>query len=64
VSGVGDEAVAVTTSDTKAEWIVARKGSLVVGVGDEELVKEPASHVVKDDKIAKLKALLATPRGA
>jgi hypothetical protein len=58
VAGVGDEAAAVTTSDTKAEWIVARKGALVIGVGDEELVREPAAKVVKDDKIAKLKAAL------
>jgi hypothetical protein len=50
----------------KAEYLVARKGGLVVGVGDEELVLDralpsdtlAARKLTKDEKTAKLAALL------
>ena len=48
------------------EWVLARKGSLVVGIGDESfalkadlpLDKQGDVRLSKDDKIAKLRALL------
>ena len=63
----------------KAEYVVARKGSLVAAVGDEELVLDPATpsdkqaplKLTHDEKLAKLTAWLtassalagAQPRG-
>lgn len=49
------------------EWVLARKGSLVVGIGDESFSlkadlptdKQPDVRLSKDDKVAKLRALLA-----
>ena len=47
VKGVGDEAVQVVVQEApdraKAEYIVARRGTLVAAVGDEELVLDPAT---------------------
>jgi hypothetical protein len=47
----------------KAEWIVARQGSLLLGVGDEPFVLGPEGSVEKvalskDDKIKKLRSIL------
>jgi hypothetical protein len=56
VKGLGDEAVQVVLQEApdraKAEYVVARKGNLVAGVGDEELVLDPATP---SDKLAPLK---------
>lgn len=66
-----DEAVIVMLQEAadrpKAEYVVARKGSLVAGIGDEELVIDTAMPAEKraslelshDEKIAKLNAWLA-----
>jgi len=60
VSGLGDEAVLVVLQPTperaKIEWLVARKGDAVLGVGDEEFAA-PA-RMSKDDKTALLRTLL------
>ncbi len=73
VAGVGDEAVHVVLAAAgegpKTELLVARKGALVVGAGDEPLALDPASppdkqaaaRLGKDDAIAKVKAWLAAP---
>jgi hypothetical protein len=72
--GLADEAVAVTLQEApdraKAEYIVARKGALVLAVGDEELVLDPALPadktsglvLTRDEKVQKLAAWLATIR--
>jgi hypothetical protein len=66
VRGVGDEAIQVTIQEApdraKAEYVVARKGTLVASVGDEELVLDPGTPADKlapfrlthEEKIAKL----------
>jgi hypothetical protein len=71
IKGVGDEAVQVVLQEAddraKAEYVVSRKGTRVVAVGDEELVLEPgasaetlaALKLTKDEKMQKLSALLA-----
>jgi hypothetical protein len=57
---LGDEAVLVVLQPTperpKIEWLVARKGDAVLGVGDEEFAL-PA-RLTKDEKTAKLRALI------
>jgi hypothetical protein len=64
--GAGDEAVQVTVQEApdraKAEYFVARKGTLVAGAGDEELVLTPGTpadkqalvKLTKDEKLARL----------
>ena len=56
MKGLGDEAVQVIFQEApdraKAEYIVARRGTLVAAVGDEELVLDPATP---SDKLAPLK---------
>jgi hypothetical protein len=56
VKGLGDEAVQVVLQEApdraKAEYVVARKGTMVAGIGDEELVLDPATP---SDKLAPLK---------
>ncbi len=53
MKGLGDEAVQVVIQEApdraKAEYVVVRKGSTVMGVGDEELVLDPA---IPTDKLA------------
>jgi hypothetical protein len=70
LKGPGDEAVQVAVQEApdraKAEYVVARKGSLVAAVGDEELVLEPSMptdkqaplKLTRDEKLAKLTTLL------
>ena len=64
-----DAAVRVVLGDKdgpRTEWIVARAGKLVVGVGDEEFAMKPemsASEresvaLARDEKVARLRALL------
>jgi hypothetical protein len=72
IKNVGDEAVQVPVQEgadrAKAEYVVARKGVLVLAVGDEELVLEPGTpnektaplKLTKDEKIQKLVAWLAS----
>jgi hypothetical protein len=72
---LGDEAVHVVVatgekgSGPKTEWLIARKGSRIVGVGDEEYAvrdaKDPATvRVSKEAALAKVRALLAAPSAA
>lgn len=74
VPNVGDEAVraVVTTSEDegkssapKPEFVFARKGNVIWGVGDEEYAlregKGDAARLTNDDRTAKLRALLALP---
>lgn len=66
--GVGEHAhhLTVTKEGAKIEWIVARAGKAVMGIGDEEyIVKQgmsPADRekvsLTREDKAAKLRALL------
>ncbi|HEY8091561.1 MAG TPA: DUF6599 family protein [Polyangiaceae bacterium] len=70
VKGIGDEAVQVLVQEAadraKAEYLVARKGTTVVAVGDEELVLDPQTpsdkqapfKLAHDEKLVKLAALL------
>lgn len=71
VAGIGEEALHVVVQSSKeapkVEWLLARKGALVVGAGDEELVlrgadpqHEQALRLSKDDAVAKVKAWLAS----
>ena len=79
VANTGDEAAHVIVpsvgedkgSAPKVEMLVARKGNVIWGVGDEEYVLRSATgpdrekaRVTKDDAIAKMKTLLATPAPA
>ena len=60
-SGLGDDAVLVVLQAAperaKVEWVIARKGSRVIGVGDEELAQDAKAHLSKDEKIDKARAL-------
>jgi hypothetical protein len=63
VANVGDEAVQVVLQPSperaKIEWIVARKGGSVLGVGDEEFVAQDAKlRLTKDEKLEKIRASL------
>ncbi len=69
IANVGDEAVHVVTPESekggpKIEMLVARKGSLIVGVADDEYaLRGPAgekARLTKDDALAKIKPLLST----
>jgi hypothetical protein len=63
VAAVGDEAAGCVLADGthKTEYLFARKGQLVVGVTEEDLVK-PEQRLSKDEKSAKLKAWLAASK--
>ncbi len=60
LASLGDEAAHVVLQATpdrpKIEWIVARKGTNVVGVGDEEFA--PQDHLSTDEKTAKVRSIL------
>jgi len=70
VKSLGDEAVQVVIQEApdraKAEYVVARKGTTVAAVGDEELVLDPSMptdkqaplKLTRDEKIQKLAAWL------
>ncbi|HEU5478644.1 MAG TPA: DUF6599 family protein [Candidatus Tumulicola sp.] len=72
LKATGDEGVLVTLQEAedraKAEYLVARKGTRVVAVGDEELVMEPGMSndklaplkLTRDEKLQKLVALLGS----
>jgi hypothetical protein len=74
LKGVGDEAVQVFLQEApdraKAEYLVARKGTLVAAIGDEELVLEPGTpreeaasrKLTKDEKLQKLSTWIAAPK--
>jgi hypothetical protein len=74
VKALADEAVQVVLQEApdraKAEYIVARKGTWVAAVGDEELVLDPAMpadklaslKLTRDEKLHKLVAWLSEPR--
>ena len=67
--GMGDGGYRVLLHDkdgSKLEWVIARSGKSILGVGDEEFVVQPrmppAEHdkicLTKDEKVTHLKALL------
>lgn len=63
VPGLGDEAVAFTVGGAggvpKTDWVAARKGTRVLGVGDEEHALEGgAGKVKREDAVAKVRALV------
>jgi hypothetical protein len=61
VPGLGDEACA-TTTPTKSEYVFARQGSRVLGVGDEDFVSAGKGlSLSKDEKVALIKKWLASP---
>lgn len=69
VAGVGDEAVHVVVGTSpKVEYLIARKGNVVWGVGDEEYALRGSegekARVSKDEAVTKMKALVATPAPA
>lgn len=71
--GLGDGAVRLMVQDgegsPKSEWIVARKGAVLMGVGDEPYALKPGASapehdkvcLPKDDKLKKLRAALDAP---
>jgi hypothetical protein len=72
MKGLGDEAVQVVVQEAperaKAEYIVARRGALVAGIGDEELVLDPTTpadkqaplRLTRDEKMARLAAWITS----
>lgn len=74
LKGVADEGVQVVLQEgsdrAKAEYVVARRGTLVAAIGDEELVLDPSMpkdklaplRLTKEEKLEKLSALLTAPR--
>ncbi|MEO7112911.1 MAG: DUF6599 family protein [Polyangiaceae bacterium] len=64
IAALGDEAVLIAIKDppdatTKVEWVIARKGALIAGVGGEPLTDSDATtKVTKDDKVSHLRAWL------
>jgi hypothetical protein len=68
---LGDEAVLLIIQEApdraKAEYVVARRGASLFGIGDEELVLDPSMSsdrlaplkLTKDEKVAKLTAWLS-----
>lgn len=68
--GIGEGGLRFTHAekdgDPKAEWIVARKGKVVVGIGDEAFAQKPGAPPAENDKVSlsrddkqkKLRALL------
>jgi hypothetical protein len=68
VGGVGDEAVAVTLTPPAPngghrDYVFTRKGPVIVGVGDEEIVTD-GPRLSKEDKVARLKSWLASRSAA
>ena len=71
VKGLGDEAVQIVIQEApdraKAEYVVARKGTSVLAIGDEELVLDPGTpsdklaplKLTRDEKITRLGAWIA-----
>ena len=71
MKGLGDEAVQLVVQEAperaKADYVVARRGGLVVGIGDEELVLDPTTpadkqaplRLTREEKMGKLAAWLA-----
>jgi hypothetical protein len=70
IAGAFDEGVAITLAPQPGqapdapprEYVLARRGTLIVGAGNEDLVTGPASRLDKSQKIAKLAAWLAGPK--
>jgi hypothetical protein len=63
IANLGDDAVVVVLQPSpdraKIEWVVARKGANVFGVGDEEFaIQDAKAHLSKDEKVVKVSALL------
>jgi hypothetical protein len=61
LAGVGDDGAAITVD--KSEYVFAKKGNAVYGVGDESFGDDGAK-LSKDDKVAKLKAWIASAGAA
>lgn len=69
IANLGDEAAHVVVGTSpKVEFLVARKGNVIWGVGDEEYAlrtKEGEKvRLSKDEAVTKMKALLSTPAPA
>lgn len=65
VANTGDEAAHVPVAP-KVAFLIARKGNVIWGVGDEEYAvrANEKAAVSKEDAVAKMKTLLATPTPA
>jgi hypothetical protein len=65
VANTGDEAVHVAVAP-KVAFLVARKGNVIWGIGDEEYAvrENEKAAVSKEDAITRMKALLASPTPA
>lgn len=67
--GLGDGAVRAVIGETKAEWLVARKGKTLLGIGDEAFALRDGMSaddhanvcLALEDKRARLKAYLEKP---
>jgi hypothetical protein len=68
IAQLGDDATHVMLQENpesaRNEYVIARKGSMLLGVGDEDRGPKGAAKLSKDEKIAKLRALLAAPTTA
>lgn len=74
MKGLGDEAVQLVVQEgperAKADYVVARRGGLVMGIGDEELVLDPTTpadkqaplRLTREEKVAKLAAWITAVR--
>ncbi len=63
IANLGDDAVEIVLQPSperaKIDWIVARKGANVMGVGDEEFVAQDATlRLTKDEKLGRLRTVL------
>jgi acyl transferase domain-containing protein len=65
IANTGDEAAHVPIAP-KVAFLFARKGNVIWGVGDEEYAvrADEKAAVTKEDAVAKMKTLLATPTPA
>ncbi|WP_394832574.1 hypothetical protein LVJ94_39330 [Pendulispora rubella] len=75
VAQLADEALHLTLQDApdrpKSEYVVARKGTIIFGVGDEDLVVKPGEpaekqgelRLSKDEKIARLRTWILAAAG-
>jgi hypothetical protein len=60
VPALGEEAC-ITTTAGKSEWVFARQGPRVLGVGDEELAHSGVTPLSKEEKTSLLKTWLSAP---
>lgn len=61
VASLGEEAVHFVSGEAKVESVMARKGTTVLAITDEDLVADAKARVSKEEKTNKVRALLGDP---